>query len=257
MSTNAQQGRIVCWFSCGAASAIATKLMLGMNVDGHELVIASNHIHEEHPDNKRFLKECEVWFGHPVEVLHNEKYDSSIYEVFRRERFLVGPSGAACTRLLKKDMRKKFQRPDDIHVFGFTAEEESRLDDFRESNPHQTVRAPLIERGLNKADCLAMLGQAGIELPTMYKLGYRNNNCIGCVKGGAGYWNKIRIDFPDVFEKMAQMEERLGRTINVDRAGGVRKRISLRELHPDAGRHQEEPDISCSAVCVQAANEMI
>lgn len=31
----------------------------------------------------------------------------------------------------------------------------------------------------------------------MYDLGYANNNCIGCVKGGIGYWNKIRIDFPE------------------------------------------------------------
>ena len=32
-------------------------------------------------------------------------------------------------------------------------------------------------------------------------MGYNNNNCIGCIKGGMGYWNKIRVDFPEVFEK--------------------------------------------------------
>ncbi len=37
----------------------------------------------------------------------------------------------------------------------------------------------------------------------MYDLGYPNNNCIGCVKGGMGYWNKIRKDFPEVFQKRA------------------------------------------------------
>ena len=43
-----------------------------------------------------------------------------------------------------------------------------------------------------------MLQNAGIELPEMYKLGYQHNNCIGCVKSsGAGYWNKIKIDFPE------------------------------------------------------------
>ena len=40
----------------------------------------------------------------------------------------------------------------------------------------------------------------------MYKLGYNNNNCIGCVKGGQAYWNKIRIDFPETFNKMAKLE---------------------------------------------------
>ncbi len=33
----------------------------------------------------------------------------------------------------------------------------------------------------------------------MYRLGYVNNNWVGGWKGGMGYWNKIRVDFPDVF----------------------------------------------------------
>ncbi len=55
-----------------------------------------------------------------------------------------------------------------------------------------------------------MIERAGIELPAMYKLGYRNNNCIGCPKGGMGYWNKIRVDFPEVFERMAALQRELG-----------------------------------------------
>ena len=49
-----------------------------------------------------------------------------------------------------------------------------------------------------------MVHRAGVKLPAMYGLGYEHNNCIGCVKGGMGYWNKIRKDFPDAFEKMAK-----------------------------------------------------
>jgi len=52
--------RTVCWFSCGAASAVATKLTLAENKD---VVIAYTEVKEEHPDNKRFLKQCEEWFG--------------------------------------------------------------------------------------------------------------------------------------------------------------------------------------------------
>jgi hypothetical protein len=132
---------------------------------------------------------------------------------------------------------------------GFTAEEQRRFEDFQDNNPSVVADAPLIRRGLTKADCLGALAKNGIEIPAMYKLGYKNNNCIGCVKGGAGYWNKIRRDFPDVFEKMAQVEEHLGRTINQTRVGGERKRITLRELDPAAGRYEEEADISCGVVC--------
>jgi hypothetical protein len=241
--------RIVCWFSCGAASAVATKLAIQDNAGRLPLVVAYTEVRQEHPDNARFLKDCERWFGQPIEVLRNDQYGADIYEVFLRTRYLVGPTGAACTRLLKKGVRNTFERPGDRQVFGFTAEEQQRFEDFQENNPGVDVDVPLIRHGIGKRDCLALLAGAGIDLPTMYKLGYRNNNCIGCVKGGAGYWNKIRRDFPDVFEKMAQVEEHLGRTINVTRIGGERKRITLRELDPTAGRYDEEPDISCGVVC--------
>lgn len=59
---------------------------------------------------------------------------------------------------------------------------------------------------------MGMLWKAGIKIPAMYKMGYNNNNCIGCVKGGMGYWNKIRKDFPEVFAQMAQIERDVGAT---------------------------------------------
>lgn len=64
-------------------------------------------------------------------------------------------------------------------VFGSTAEEFDRLEDFRERDPDRSVTAPLIERGLGKEDCKALVERAGIELPLMYNLGYDNANCIG------------------------------------------------------------------------------
>ena len=243
--------RIVCWFSCGAASAVATKLMIAENAGRMPLVIAYTEVAEEHPDNKRFLADCEKWFAQPITILRNESYGGRIYEVFRRERFLVGPSGAACTRLLKRGVRKSFEQPGDIQVFGYTAEEEERAAGFWERNPALVGRAPLIERGLGKPDCLAMLQDAGIEIPAMYRLGYRNNNCIGCVKGGAGYWNKIRRDFPETFDRMAAVERDLGRTIIRVNGEG----LYLDEMPADMGVSQEEPDIECSIFCHMAKEE--
>jgi hypothetical protein len=50
-------------------------------------------------------------------------------------------------------------------MFGYTAEEVDRLEDFRERNPDRPVIAPLIDAGLGKEDCKAMVLRAGIELP--------------------------------------------------------------------------------------------
>lgn len=57
--------RIVCQFSCGAASAVATKLMLVENPNT-PLLIVNAFIEEEDDDNRRFLGDCEKWFEHPI-----------------------------------------------------------------------------------------------------------------------------------------------------------------------------------------------
>ena len=111
--------RVICWFSCGAASAVATKLAIAKH-GSENLVVAYTHVLEEHPDNWRFLRDCKNWFGCDIEILGNDKYNRSIYEVFMRTRYLKGTKGTACTRLLKKEVRKKFQNIDDVHVFGYT-----------------------------------------------------------------------------------------------------------------------------------------
>ncbi|MFN3075977.1 MAG: hypothetical protein ABT940_03665 [Alphaproteobacteria bacterium] len=243
--------RTLCWFSCGATSAVATKLM----VQGRQawpVVIAYTEVEEEHEDNERFLKDCESWFGQDIVILRNEKYRASIYEVFRRERYLVGPFGAPCTKHLKRNMRESFMRPGDVHVLGFSAEEKNRAEAFEENNPALDCRFPLIERGLTKNDCLALVNDAGIQLPEMYRLGYEHNNCIGCVKGKMGYWNKIRVDFPETFARMAATERELGATIN--RKDG--NPVYLDELDPNAGRGQKEPSIECGVFCEQVKLEL-
>jgi len=235
--------RVLVWFSAGAASAVAAKLALAEH--GHDkVVIAYTDPGSEHPDNARFIDECSEWFGHEVQRLKSEKYTDT-WDVFLKTRYLVGPSGARCTAELKKKPRFSFQQPDDLQVFGYTAEEEHRAERFREQNPDVNLWTPLIDRGLTKSDCLAMIERAGIELPVMYKLGYLNNNCIGCPKGGMGYWNKIRRDFPDVFEKMSKVERELDVSILRDEQG----KIFLDELDPNRGNHQEEPNFECSLLC--------
>lgn len=233
--------RTVCWFSCGAASAVAAKLTLAKNPNA---VIACIVIPGEHEDNARFLADCEHWFGQTVVRLASTRYRDH-WDVIEKRRFLVGPKGALCTTELKKMVRHDFQRADDIQVFGYTVEEVHRAKQFREQNFEVVLSTPLIDAGLTKQDCLAMVERAGIKLPAMYRLGYRNNNCIGCVKGGMGYWNRIRVDFPHVFDRMAKLERHLKRTILKD----GKQRIYLDELDPARGNLADEADVECSLMC--------
>ena len=241
--------RAVCWFSCGAASAVATKRFRDLAPAHFEIVIARCVLDNEHEDNARFAQECEQWFGQPILNLRSTEF-KDCWDVWTRERYLSGIYGAPCTRALKKAVRWDFEREwlPDYQVFGFTADEHDRADRFRQNNPDVRLLCPLIECGLSKQDCLDTLADAGIGIPAMYRLGYVNNNCIGCVKGGTGYWNKIRVDFPAVFERMAKLERVIGATVCKLGAKG-RPRVYLDELDPKAGRRQKPLDMDCGLLC--------
>jgi hypothetical protein len=249
--------RIVCQFSCGAASAVATKLAIAQYGATHDVQIINAFLKEEHEDNRRFATDCEQWFGQTINVLRDEKYGASIIQVFKRRQYMKGPYGAPCSKALKRDLLDSWKKPGDIMVLGFTMEEEWRLDDFRDRNPDRPVIGPLIDAGLSKDDCKAMVSRAGIELPFMYRLGYDNANCIGCVKGGEGYWRAIREDFPIYFEAICLLQDEIGEGSWFLRyRSGPRKdeRFPLRDL-PDGPAHRNEALPSCSFFCQMAEQE--
>ena len=199
---------VICWFSCGATSAIATKITLQQRNDVRVIYINTG---SEHPDSLRFLHDCEKGFKHPIEIYSSPKYKNH-WDVIERERFLNSPFGARCTLELKKKVRWYIEdeiKHWDAQIFGFDISETKRADRFREQYPTSKAYFPLIESQLSKSDCLALLRKANIEIPMMYRLGYHNNNCVGCVKGGKGYWTKIKKDFPNVFDRMAKLERDL------------------------------------------------
>jgi 3'-phosphoadenosine 5'-phosphosulfate sulfotransferase (PAPS reductase)/FAD synthetase len=236
--------RVVAWFSCGAASAVAAKLAI--ETYGSLVVpVYCDTSASEHPDNVRFMREVAAWLRSPITVLHSPTY-RDIDDVFERTRYMAGVKGARCTVEMKKVPRFQFQEPDDTHVFGFTAEETGRITNFAANNPELDLFFPLQHFGVTKADCFARLTEAGIALPVMYGLGYRNNNCIGCVKAtSARYWNMIRRDFPAVFDRRAEQSKRLG--VRLTRMNSVR--IFLDELPANYLGAEELENISCGPEC--------
>lgn len=240
--------RILCQFSCGAASAVATKITLEEHKE-RDVVILNAFLKEEHPDNRRFLLDCEKWFGKEIIVLKNEKYEGSIIKLFKERKFMNSPYGALCSRVLKRELLNTYKKEDDILVFGYTLEEVSRYEDFIERNPFLNVRVPLIENRLSKEDCKAIIKKVGIELPFMYKLGYEHTNCIGCVQGGMQYFRAIKEDFPEEFKILADLEEEIGATLFRNSKTGVR--FGLKQLpEGKVARNEELP--SCSFFCEMA-----
>ena len=230
----------IAWFSAGITSTVATKLAI-QNYDDVSIYFCETG--EHHADNKRFIKDCEKWFGQKINVLTNNKWKN--VDAVLAHGYINSPNGAHCTKLLKKDVRVAIEKIVDYEaqVFGFEYEPKQvkRAKRFIEQYPNSKAVFPLIDEKLTKQDCLKMIVDAVIELPTMYRLGYSNNNCVGCVKGGMGYWNKIRKDFPEIFDKRAKQERVAGHSCI--------KGKFLDELDSNAGRFEAIELPECGIYC--------
>lgn len=225
------------WFSTGISSFVAC--YLAKDVDE----IIYTHVENQHPDSLRFLRDCEKLLGRKITILQSDRY-KDVDDVILSTRYINGPYGASCTRLLKKEVRRKWEReyPDHhIYVWGFDRNEVNRAERLAETLSDYDHEFPLIEHGLTKEDAHGIAKELGLKRPLMYDLGYPNNNCIGCVKGGTGYWNKIRADFPEVFEGRAREEREIGHSCI--------KGVFLDELDPERGNIQTEVMEECNIIC--------
>ena len=223
------------WFSAGCSSLVACKL-----ADPDEVIYI--HVTDQHPDTIRFLMDARAVLG-PVTVLQSSEF-AGVDDVLSYG-YINGPGGAACSLRLKKWVREQWERKhfDDgpfEYVWGFDVTERDRAERLRETMVEAEHLFPLIDAGLTKEDCHQMCSDMGIKRPAMYELGYPNNNCVGCVKGGMGYWNRIREDFPAVFKRRAKLERQIGHSCI--------KGVFLDELEP--GRGISNPVVpSCSLAC--------
>lgn len=230
--------QVVAWFSAGVSSAVAVKLAINQ-IDQ----IIYTHIKDQHEDTMRFVKDCEGWFGKPVEIIHAPL---DVDTACRTAGFINSPYGATCTRILKKRIRKEWETRNQffnwfVYVWGYDIAEVKRAENIKENMPESEHIFPLIEHGVTKEKAHQILNASGIKRPAMYKLGYHNNNCIGCVKGGMGYWNRIRVDFPGVFKARAEMERAIGASC----INGT----FLDELNPEVGRHAPPVVEDCGIAC--------
>lgn len=236
----------VSWFSAGVSSFIAAYLVR----ETLDKIIYID-IDDQHPDSMRFVKDCEKVLGKEIEVLKSEYGSVENAERMSGIMRMSKTGWAPCTDFLKRRVRKEWEekhKDEEItYVWGMDVTERARADRLNQSMPIFEHEFPLIDKMLTKQDCHGICERLGVKRPIMYDLGYQNNNCIGCVKGGMGYWNKIRKDFPEVFEKRSKMERLL--------ESRCLKECFLDELAPDRGDMQNEVLLDCGIFCEIALQE--
>jgi len=178
--------KVICWFSCGLTSAVACKLAVE-KYGKENCILIYIDIATAHPDNDRFIENCEKWIGVEIHRRRSLVYDDQ-FEVCEKRKFINGASGSPCTLWLKKKVREQVEKeiPFSHQVFGFefVKKEINRAIRFSQQYPKTKPVYPLIEKGLNKEQCAYLILKNDIKMPEMYRLGFQNNNCICCVKGG-------------------------------------------------------------------------
>ena len=235
----------VCWISAGVSSFMAG--YLAGDVDEWIYI----DIADQHEDSMRFIKDCEKVIGKPIQILKSNEY-RCVEDCIRAAGMIKMPGGfAPCTNWIKKRVRKEWEEQhkdyDLTYVWGFDLKEKNRAERTIEANPQAQHEFPLIDRGLSKEEVHGLFERTfDFDRPKMYELGYPNNNCVGCIKGGMGYWNHIRKDFPKVFESRAKLEREVGYSILKDSDG---KPIFLDELGPTRGNMNTEIFPDCGIMC--------
>lgn len=206
---------IICWWSGGITSAVACKVAIdlyGLNRCRVVMIDTKN----EHPDTYRFLMDCERWYGLSIESITGigEKYNS-IQDVWIKNKSLNVSHGAVCSSELKRRVREKWQKENNYthQVFGFEFDKKEFNRAMSMTLNHSKAKPifPLLMMGYDKGKCIDIVKEAGIDVPEMYLIGFNNNNCFktGCVQGGIGYWQKMKREFPEKFNAMAEMEHKL------------------------------------------------
>ena len=239
----------IAWFSAGVSSMVAT--FLTPDIDK----IIYIHIDDQHEDSIRFVKDSERLFNKEIEIVQSDRY-KNVADCILGHGFIRNPYSMyhPCTSVLKRQVRKDWEEQhknyDLTYVWGMDLNEglgsDNRAKRLMSSNPDYQHEFPLITKQLTKQEAHGICSCEGIKRPLMYDLGFHNNNCVGCVKGGFWYWNHIRKIFPDVFDAWSKHERTLGASILHDKNGAV----YLDELDPKRGKKTEEISIDCNVACL-------
>lgn len=210
-----ETGRVIGNFSGGIASAIACYYALEKYSNVH-LSFMDTGI--EHPDTYALIKQFEEKTGEKIHLYRSKSFDSPA-AVMRKYAGMNFVHGAPCSMALKQRVAKeqvKNKHTDHGEIFGFDVTEKKRAKSLIVNNPDINVITPLIDKGLTKIDCFDIANELGLLVPSPYKH-FLNNNCLGaddspiggCVQGGIGYWQKMKLVYPLKYDNMANLEHEI------------------------------------------------
>lgn len=120
------------------------------------------------------------------------------------------PAGRSCTvdfkiRVVSKELQRRGASVTNVATvgIGISVDEIQRAKpgiDPRE--PTQTRVYPLLDLGLNRADCMKIIGDAGLPVPP-------KSSCFFCPYHSVNAWRDLRNNRPELWEKAVFLEKHL------------------------------------------------
>ena len=229
----------VVMYSGGICSwATACRVAERHGTDDLTLLFTDTKMEDE--DLYRFLRESAVQVGGELVEIADGR---TPWEVFKDVRFLGNSRADPCSRILKRDLAKKWVEdncdPEDTTLYiGIDWSEFHRLKPVVRNWEPWVIEAPMTEppyrTRLGMADDLRA---AGLKPPRLYELGFPHNNCGGyCIKAGHAQFKMLLETLPDRYRWHEEQEEalrqHLGKPVAImrDRRGGTSTPLTMREF---------------------------
>ena len=228
-------------FSGGIGSWAAARRVAEQN-GTENLILLFTDTRMEDADLYRFLMEAAANVGGELVTLADGR---TPWQVFKDERYLGNSRVDPCSRILKRDLARKWINefnPETTTIYvGIDWSEQHRWERMKDRWLPYTVEAPLCEPPLvSKEDLFNDLRAAGIKVPELYKLGFPHNNCGGfCIKAGIAHFTHLHKVMPENYHYHEVQEQYirdyLDKDVSIlkDRRGGVQKRYTLTDLRHD------------------------
>ncbi len=232
----------VVMFSTGLSSAITLDLVQQKYGKENTVALLTDTKWEDE-DNYRFANEVIEHLGANLEYRAEGRTPPEIWML----GYLVGPTGAECTRTLKRKQTQKFlkeHKGEDIVLhFGIGSHEEHRT--YSLTNSYSSLgaecRFPLVDKPMANQEMVSLSQEKwGIKIPRMYHLGFSHANCGGrCVKAGQSHYIRLMLTWPERFKEMVELEKafqiKTGSDTTILRAkrNGVEVKLPLSELQAE------------------------
>lgn len=164
-------------------------------------------VNGEDDDNYRFLWEVHATLGRPELAYLND--GRTIWDVFRKERYLGNTMVDSCSRELKRIpirryLEANFSPANTVLHIAIDWTEEHRIPATRDgwADLGWTTRFIMAEENLDKNHALKWCAEVGIEPPLLTRMGWPHANCGGgCVRAGLGQWAALLVERPEWFAR--------------------------------------------------------